>query len=220
MYEKLWEKRGFVFDLDGTLIDSMEIWREIDEEFFAKRNLPVPENYQETIAHLGFRECAKFTITAYMPNEKEEDIISEWRVMSLEKYGSADGLKYFKPGAIDFLKLCKQKSKKMCIATASSPDFFMPILKTGGVLEFFDAITTVDEVGVNKSKPEIFKKSAEKLGLETSDCAVFEDNLVAMRAGKKTGMFAVGVYDKTSACSEKQIRKESDIYITDFRDLL
>ena len=69
--------RAVIFDLDGTLIDSLEIWREVDEEFFARRGMQIPQGYQETIAHLGFRECAAYTVKNYMPTESEEAIVAE-----------------------------------------------------------------------------------------------------------------------------------------------
>ena len=124
--------RAAVFDLDGTLIDSMEIWREVDEDFFARRGMPVPENYQERIAHLGFRECADFTVRNYLPAESREAVIEEWRELSLSKYSAADGAKYFKAGAIGLLRRLKGAGLRLGVATASSPDFYMPILCAGG----------------------------------------------------------------------------------------
>lgn len=174
------EKKGIraaVFDLDGTLIDSMEIWREVDEDFFARRGMPVPEGYQERIAHLGFRECAAFTVREYLPSESEEEIIEEWRKLSLSKYSAEDGAKYFKPGALVFVRRLKEKGIRLGVATASSPDFFMPILRAGGVETLFDEYCTVDEAGRNKSCPDIFLRIAEKLGVTPAECAVFEDNL-------------------------------------------
>ena len=97
--------RAAVFDLDGTLIDSMEIWREVDEAFFARRGMPVPDGYQEAIAHLGFAECAAFTRKHYLPAERCEDMIEEWRALSLARYNAADGARYFKPGAVPLLRL-------------------------------------------------------------------------------------------------------------------
>lgn len=91
--------KGAIFDLDGTLIDSMGLWLDIDREFFAKRNMSVPADYQRSIAHLGFKECAAFTVGQYLPNEKEEDVIAEWREMSLEKYAAKDSARYMKPYA-------------------------------------------------------------------------------------------------------------------------
>lgn len=211
--------RAAVFDLDGTLIDSMEIWREVDEDFFARRGMAVPEGYQERIAHLGFRECAALTVREYLPGESEADIIAEWGELSLSKYSAADGAKYFKEGAVAFVRRLKARGMRLGVATASSPDYFMPILRAGGVADLFDAFSTVEEAGKNKSFPDVFLLSARKLGLAPADCAVFEDNLTALRAAKSTGMFTVGVYDEASRGSRAEMEREADLFICSFEEL-
>ena len=210
--------RAAVFDLDGTLIDSMEIWREVDEDFFARRGMAVPERYQERIAHLGFRECAAFTVREYLPAESEEKIIGEWRALSLSKYSAADGEKYFKPGAVEFVRRLKEKGFRLGVATASSPEFFLPILQAGGAAPLFDEFCTVDEAGRNKSCPDIFLLCAKRLGVPPEECAVFEDNLAALRAAKSTGMFAVGVYDEASRAFHAEMEREADLFIRSFAE--
>lgn len=208
-----------IFDLDGTLIDSMEIWREIDEEFFARRGLPVPAGYQENIAHLGFRESAAFTVGNYLRGESEAAVIAEWRELSLSKYGADDGAKYFKSGALELVQSLRRAGLGLCVATASSPDYFMPVLRAGGVAELFDAFATVDEAGKNKSFPDVFLLAAEKLGAEPERCAVFEDNLTALRSAKAAGMFTVGVYDEASRAQSAQMEREADLFIRSFAQL-
>lgn len=208
-----------IFDLDGTLIDSMEIWREIDEEFFARRGLPVPAGYQENIAHLGFRESAAFTVGNYLRGESEAAVIEEWRALSLSKYGAGDGAKYFKSGALELVQSLRRAGVGLCVATASSPDYFMPVLRAGGVAELFDAFATVDEAGKNKSFPDVFLLAAEKLGAEPAHCAVFEDNLTALRSAKSAGMFTVGVYDEASRAQSAQMEREADLFIRSFAQL-
>ena len=211
--------RAAVFDLDGTLIDSMEIWREVDEDFFARRGMAVPEGYQERIAHLGFRECAAFTVREYLPAESEAEIIEEWRALSLSKYSAEDGAKYFKEGAVGLVRRLKEQGIRLGVATASSPDFFLPILRAGGVESLFDEFCTVDEAGRNKSCPDIFLLIAKKLGVTPAECAVFEDNLAALRAAKGTGMFAVGVYDEASRAFHAEMEREADLFIRSFEEL-
>ena len=208
-----------IFDLDGTLIDSMEIWREIDEEFFLRRGMAVPQGYQENIAHLGFRESAAFTVREYLSGESAEDIIEEWRALCFSKYSAKDGAKYFKSGAAEYVRRLKREGLKLGVATASSPDYFMPVLKTGGIAELFDAFATVDEAGRNKSFPDVFVLGAKKLGVEPCRCVVFEDNLTALRAAKSAGMFTVGVFDEASRAFRDQMRQEADFFIHTFAEL-
>ena len=212
--------RAIIFDLDGTLIDSMEIWREIDEDFFARRKQQVPEGYQEQIAHLGFRECAKFTVEKYLPQESEDALIEEWNVLCREKYRAKDSAKYFKPGALELVRRFKERGVRLCVATASSPDYFMPVLEKGGVAQLFDVYATVEETGKNKSFPDIFLNCAKKLKVRPEECAVFEDNLIALRSAKSCGMCAVGVYDAAAAAFWAQMRSEADLAIESFEELL
>ena len=210
--------KAAVFDLDGTLIDSMQIWREIDEAFFAKRNRSVPENYQMEIAHLGFRACAAFTRERYLPDESEETMLAEWREMCLEKYRAKDSAKYLKEGAAAFVRALHERGIRLCIATASSPELFLPVLSAGGIREYFECWTTVDEAGRDKGCPDIYRLCAEKMCLAPAECVVFDDNLAAIRAAKEAGMRTVGVYDPASDSQRDSIRREAWMYLETFRD--
>lgn len=208
-----------VFDLDGTLIDSMEIWREIDEEFFAKRGMRVPENYQENIAHLGFRDVAAFTVGNYLPAEREEDVIAEWNAMCLAKYTAKGSGKYFKPGATEFVRALYARGVKMCVATASSPELFVPALKSGGIYGLFEGFFTVDDVKRNKSHPDIFLLAAEHLGVPPQGCVAFEDSLTALLAAKRAGMRTIAVYDPSSEKNIGRLREEADAFVFGFQEL-
>lgn len=211
--------QGAIFDLDGTLIDSMEIWREIDEEFFAARGMSVPDDYQEKIAHLGFREVAAYTVREYLPSERAEDLISEWNEMCRAKYGARHSAKYFKEGAAELVVRLKNAGLRLCVATASSPDFFLPVLRAGGVDRAFECVVTVDDVKKDKSYPDIFLRCAQKLGLPPGKIAVFEDNLTAIRSAKRAGMKTVAVYDKISEAQVPALKREADRFIYRFAEL-
>ena len=212
--------KGAIFDLDGTLIDSMQIWREIDKEFFARRGMKIPQGYQAKIAHLGFRDVAAFTVKNYLPDEREEDLIAEWDGMCLQKYGALDAAKYFKEGAVEFIRALRGRGVPLVVATASSPRLFEPILRAGGVFGLFEGFFTVEDAGRNKSFPDIFLLCAGKLGLAPEDCVVFEDNLIPLRAAKSAGMRAVAVYDLSAESHEKDLRREADLYIRSFTEML
>ena len=209
---------GAVFDLDGTLIDSMEIWREIDEEFFAKRGMPVPAHYQEDIAHLGFRDVAAFTVKNYLPHERVEDMIAEWNEMCRQKYGAKGSGKYFKPDARRGVLAVGGQGVRLCVATASSPERSVPALKEGGIYGAFEGFFTVDDAGRNKSFPDIFLMAAERLGLPPADCVAFEDSLTALRAAKRAGMQTVAVYDKSSEGQTESLKAEADAFVYAFSE--
>lgn len=210
--------RAAVFDLDGTLIDSMEIWREVDEAFFARRGMSVPEGYQEAIAHLGFAECAAFTRKHYLPAERCEDMIEEWRALSLARYNAADGARYFKPGAVPLLRLLRGAGSGSASPRHPRPNFTSPCSARAGAEELFDAYATVAEAGKNKSFPAVFLLAAEKLNVPPASCVVFEDNLTALRAAKAAGMQAAAVLDGQPPEALAALRAEADEFIASFEE--
>ena len=209
--------RAAVFDLDGTLIDSARIWQEVDEIFFARRGMAVPDGYAEEIAHLGFAESAALTVQRYFPRENAADIIEEWRELSLSRYKAEEGARYFKPGAVQLVSRMRAAGLRLCVATASSPEFFLPILRAGGVESLFDAFVTVADAGKNKSFPDIFLQSAQRLGVSPAACAVFEDNGRALVAAKQAGMHTCAVYDGQPEAAWSAICADADLVLYDLR---
>ncbi len=209
--------RAAVFDLDGTLIDSSQIWKEVDEEFFSRRGMAVPAGYTEEIAHLGFAESAALTVRKYLPRERAADVVEEWRALSLSKYRAEEGAKYFKPGAVQLVGAMRAAGLRLCVATASSPEFFLPILRAGGVDGLFDSYITVADAGKNKSFPDIFYRSARSLDVPPAACAVFEDNGKALSAAKSAGMRTCAVYDGQAQAAWDAMCAEADLVLYDLR---
>ena len=109
-----------------------------------------------------------------------------------------------------------ERGVKMCVATASSPELFVPVLKAGGLYGLFEGFFTVDDAGKNKSFPDIFLLSANKLRLAPERCVAFEDSLAALRAAKRAGMRTVAVYDKASEGQRETLEAEADAFVYGF----
>ncbi len=214
--EKLKTIKGAIFDLDGTLLDSLGAWSEIDRKFFAKRNIPLPPDYSQAVKHLYLKEAAEYTVRRFGLRESSDDIVAEWKAMTQEFYDREVTLK---PFAKEYLQRLKERGVKTGIATSSSPELFTPALRRCGVAEFFSVTVTSDEVGRGKNYPDIYLETARRLGLEKEHCAVFEDLSTAVKCAHDAGFYSVAVYDKLSAHETPFLETHSDLFIRSFAEL-
>ncbi|WPC41828.1 HAD family phosphatase [Clostridium sp. JS66] len=208
--------KGAIFDMDGTLIDSMWVWSKIDEEYLAKRNLTVPKNLKQDIEHMSFSEVACYFQKKFNISDSIEEIQKEWNDMALYHYSHDVTLK---PGAREFLSLLKSKNVKMALATSNCNLLIEAALKKNNIYNFFDCITTTDEVQRGKDFPDVYLLAAQKLNLKPDQCVVFEDILPAVKGAKSAGMKVVGVHDLYSEYQKKDIINLADIYISRYDEL-
>lgn len=209
--------RGAVFDLDGTLLDSMHIWVDIDYAFLRSRGLPEETAYFERIKQISIREAADYTIARYSLSDTPEELIAWWMEMAGRAYHDAVALK---PGAHDYLMLLKEKGVRLSVATACAPELYIPALRRLGVYELFDAFASLHEVPHGKSEPDVYLLAAQRMGVPPEDCMVFDDIIDGIRGAKKGGMTVVGVYDDSSKEQRGEIESAADYYIESFTELL
>jgi HAD superfamily hydrolase (TIGR01509 family) len=209
--------KGAIFDMDGTIIDSMGIWEDIDIEFLGKRGIDTPEDLAEKIKHMSFHDSAIYFKESFGLTEEVDEIIKEWDKMAYHYYANIIELK---PGVREYLKELRDRDIKMGLATTSSRRHTEAVLKRNDIFYYFDAISTGDEIKKDKSSPDIFIETCEKLDLKPYECVVFEDIYVAVLSAKKAGMKVVGVYDKYSGHQKSAIKNEADLYIMDFNELI
>jgi HAD superfamily hydrolase (TIGR01509 family) len=206
-----------IFDLDGTLVDSMWVWEKIDIQYLQKRGLPLPDDLKDEIAHLSFEETSKYFKNRFNLNDSLEEIISEWNEMALHEYSTNVLLK---PGALDFLDVLKKNNIKIALATSNSHLLLELALKNNGIFHYFDSITTTGEVSRGKDHPDVYLLAAKKLEVPPEECVVFEDILPAILGAKAAGMKVIGVKDSFSAHQEKEIIEYANLFINDFYDIL
>ncbi|MDD3839119.1 MAG: HAD family phosphatase [Clostridia bacterium] len=211
------EIKGAIFDLDGTIIDSMGVWEKVDFDFLNKRNIPVPEDVSSIIKNMTFQETAVYFKQRFQLPDDIQDIMDEWNQMAYHEYANNVRLK---PGAGEYLSMLKSKGIKAGLATSNCMELIQPVLKNNDVLEYFDVISTIDEVDRDKNFPDIYILTARRLQLNPKHCIVFEDILPGVLSAKKAGMKTVGVYDRYSRHEKKDIKKHADYFIYDFCQLL
>ena len=203
-----------IFDLDGTLLDSMQAWHDIDVQFFKNHNMDVPSDYHTMIAHMNLAMIAKYTKETYNFSETEEEIISNWYEMASEIYANEVTLK---PGALEFLENLKQNGVKMAVATANDEPIYLPCLKRLNILHYFSYINDINKCGKNKDNPKIFTDINEALNISIENTYVAEDTIKAINTAKDAGYMILAVKEKT--VYEDAKKAVADIYIEDFNGL-
>jgi len=208
--------KGAIFDMDGTLIDSMWVWSKIDEEYLKKRNIDLPKNLKEEIEHMSFLEVAQYFKSRFNLPDTLEEIQSEWNNMAISYYSNHVKLK---PGAKEFLSLLKSKEIKIGLATSNYGLLIKIALKKNGIYHFFDSITTTDEVTRGKDFPDVYLLAAKRLDLKPEECVVFEDILPAVKGAKSANMLVIGVHDLYSEYQKQDIINCADMYISQYTEL-
>lgn len=205
--------KGAVFDLDGTLWDSMQLWKNIDIEFLAKRGITYSTDYTVAIAGLGFEDVAKYTIRRFNLPQTPGQVMDEWYNMAKEGYAHSVKLK---PGAREYLDYLKAKGVRLCVATSLDNSLSIPCLKANKIYDYFEFFEQAADYDGGKSNPEIFKNCAKKLGLAPGETVLFEDVLPSVKAAKSAGLLVVAMQETLSLSQADEIKKTADMYIDSF----
>lgn len=209
--------KAVIFDLDGTLIDSMWVWNQIDIDFLCQKGFEVPQNLTDEITHLSFNQTAQYFKDRFNLDASIESIIDTWNTMAYDYYSNKIKLK---DGVIEYLNKLKSNNIKIGLATSNSNILLEAVLKNNNIFHLFDSITITDEVNKSKNNPDIYLLSAKKLQVKPENCMVFEDIIAAVQGAKLAGMKVIGVYDEASKHQENILRKECDNYIYSYKELL
>ena len=205
--------KGAIFDLDGTLVDSMGVWHRIDDEFLGRRGFPADESYKQAVKTMKYETAAHYTIERYGLSETPEEVMAEWDSMALHEYRY--NIKC-KPGAAEFLHELKRRGIKIALATVSHRALLEAVLKGNGIFELFDALTDVTQVSRGKEEPDLYLFAAAQLGLEPQACMVFEDVLLGIDSARRGGFYTCGVKDHSSEKEEQEIRRKADCFVENF----
>lgn len=206
-----------LFDLDGTLVDSMWMWGDIDIEFLARYGHPFDPGLQRRIEGMSFTETAVYFKEAYGIPESIERIKEIWTEMSIEKYAHEVPLK---PHVAELLSYLKARGIRMGIATSNGRAMADACLNALGIAPFFDTVVIGCDVAHGKPAPDIYLCAAERLGALPEHCLVFEDIPAGIRAGKAAGMRVAAVYDAFSEPLEAEKRALADAFVHDYAEFI
>lgn len=207
----------YLFDMDGTLIDSNDVWKDVDREFLARRGLPYTKAYYEGVAHTIFPLAAKFTKEFCNLPDSEEDIMAEWMEAAEHAYGNTIPLK---PGVREFLSRCAGAGYEMYIYTSCEEPLCLAALAHHHLLPYFRDIFFVRKLNIEKSKPEGFLWVAEQMNTVPADVLFFDDSPVACQGACTAGMQVVACYDALFAQYRGELERSCTAYLTSFEDAL
>lgn len=206
-----------LFDLDGTLIDSMWLWHAIDIEYLKRFNLTPPKDLSTAIEGMSYHETAVYFKERFNINDSLEKIKSDWDEMSHDMYCTKVSLK---PGVQSFLELLKNKGIKMAIGTSNSYSLAVDVLKAHNIYEYFNTIVTSGMVGQGKPNPDVYLEAARQINVVPDKCIVFEDVVQGIMAGKNAGMKVVGVFDEASKNTTDEKIRLADYYVETIEDFI
>ena len=212
------EKKAVIFDLDGTLVDSMWMWKTIDIEFLGRFGYACPPDLQKRIEGMSFTETAEYFQSHFdLGNLTTEEIKAVWVEMSIDKYRNEVPLK---PGVGSFLAYVKSLGIPMGIATSNGREMVDAVLEALKIGSYFENVTTACEVAMGKPAPDIYLKVAKHLQADPKACLVFEDVPAGILAGKAAGMTVIAVEDDFSKDMKAEKEALADYMIQDYRELL
>ena len=205
--------KACIFDMDGTLVDSLGMWSDIDRRFFARYGMEIPADYEKKINHMSFLEMAQFTKEEYQIPDSVETIMELWTEWSKEEYESEIQAK---PGAQELLQFLKEQGIPLSLATTNRKELYEPCLRRNHLYSYFDYIMNVNEINSAKSEPKIYQLLAAKMNVNPEETLVFEDILIAVNTAHQAGFKVAAVYDKRNERDQQKIKTLSDFYFKSF----
>ncbi len=219
MTDMLKDVDAVLFDMDGTLVDSMWIWPSIDDDFLRRYHLEdqKPAGFHEGMEGLSYREVAQYFLDVFPElHLTREEIMDEWLLMAHDKYVTQVPLK---EGAYDFLEELKREKKKIGISTSNELSLATDTLDALGIRSCFDSVRSANEVEKGKPSPDVYLLTARDLDVKPDRCLVFEDVPKGILAGKNAGMKVCAVEDPFSADQREEKKALADYYIESFQKL-
>ncbi len=205
----------FIFDMDGTLIDSMDAYGGAMVRFLDDNKIEYPSDIVKIITPLGFKGSAKYFLTLGAKKTINE-MLADFTEYMIEPYTKTIPEK---EGVTETLLRLKKEGHSLNVLTASPHVTLDPCLKRLGLFDLFENVWSCDDFGMTKSEPEIYVEAARRLGTTVSECIFIDDNVNAVKTAKEAGMHAWGIYDKSSDSYVDEMKEIAERYIYTFSEI-
>lgn len=207
---------GFIFDIDGTLVDSMGVWTEADRKFLNGRGIEYNDELSFRLRTMTFEKAAEYIMQTYTPELTAADVYNE--ISDIVRYKYEHEIKLM-DGVRELLEELRRRHIPICAATSNTMELAVAVLESNGVSDFFDFVLTCDSVGIPKDSPEFFIGCAKRLGTDIRYTAVVEDSPHAAQTAHSLGFFTIGV--SSGYFGDFELLKEyTDMRFERIRDLM
>lgn len=208
------DKLYAIFDMDGTLVDSMVYWKRLAEEFLIKKGVSdIPKDILEKIKPMTMTESSKLFIDTFSLSGTPQSVADEMNDMMDEHYRSDIPLK---EGVYEYLKELHKRGVTMCVASATAEPLMQACLERLDVRKYFEFLLSCESVGAGKNRPDVYFESARRLNSSPEDTAVYEDALYAAKTAKDAGFYVVGVYDESAKAHWEEMKNIADETVRTF----
>lgn len=203
-------KKGIIFDMDGTLIDSMGMWEKLDIEYLNSIGITPEPNFHDIMRKLTIPLAAEYICKNYTTNKTPYEIEMGFKELAGVYYKEIIPLK---PGVYELVKCLKSRGYILSVATANDIEMSEACLGRLGILEDMTAIVNCDMVGATKDKPDVFDLACKKMGIEKEECIVFEDSIHAIHTAARAGYAVVGVYEESQKSAWEEICENTNCQV-------
>lgn len=208
-------KRTYLFDFDGTLVDSMPSFISVMLRILDENGIPYGEDIVRIITPLGYRGTAEYFRTLGL-EEETEALITRMNDYARDAYFYTIPAK---AGVEETLRAMRARGDSLSVLTASPHTVLDPCLKRVGLWDYFDNVWSCDDFATTKADPEIYRMAAKRLSCDVEKMIFVDDNLGAVRTAKRAGAFSCGIFDASSASDAPLFRAEADGYVEHFTEL-
>ena len=209
--------QAIIFDLDGTLIDSMQLWRRVDGEFLNKRGIAVPDDlFDHLPSGNSFIQTAQYFLDRFGLSDSVESVMAEWTDMVRRHYANDVPLK---PGAGELVRRIAASGIPIGLGTSNSMELATTVLSANGIWQHFHAAVTGDMHLMGKPFPDIYLKCAQALEVPADRCLAIEDTLTGVQAANSAGMRVYAIYDEDSQPQWPQIKELAHRAFQDYHSL-
>ena len=204
------EFKGAIFDMDGTLLDSMPVWKRLTQGYLKQFGVHITDQDYAVTEGFSQPQVAQYFADRYPELPDAQSLMDGMDRLISARY---EAIAKPKEGVLDFLEGLRRRGVKMAVATLTARRHAEKALRDRDMLDYFDFMLTIEDIGVSKREPDIYLQSAARMGLEPAECTVFEDAPYACTTAKRAGFYVCGVAEPAYAAGETELRAASDLII-------